>query len=230
MKQINIAIDGPAGSGKSTTAKLVAKRLHYIFIDTGLMYRALTLYCLVNKIDINDNRAVIKVLTNIRFSYDTNGNIYVNGIKQNSYDLISKKVVNHVSLISAIKAVRTFMVKIQRAIVQGFGYILAGRDIGTAVLPNAQLKVFLTATITKRAQRRVEQARQQGIVLELSSVQNNLQDRDRQDSDRKVSPLKKANDAIEIDNSNLSLDQIVDLIVTMVYEIKKNQCLLQMHS
>ncbi|WP_375315072.1 (d)CMP kinase [Spiroplasma endosymbiont of Tipula paludosa] len=225
MKQINIAIDGPAGSGKSTTAKLVAKRLHYIFIDTGLMYRALTLYCLVNKIDIDDNRAVIKVLTNIRFSYDANGNIYVNGVKQNSYDLSSKKVVEYVSPISAIKAVRTFMVKSQRAIVQGFGYILAGRDIGTVVLPNAQLKIFLTATVSKRAQRRVEQARQQGIVLELSNVQNNLQDRDRQDSDRKVGPLKKANDAIEIDNSNLSLDQIVDLIATMAYEIKKKSML-----
>lgn len=222
MRSINIAIDGPAGSGKSTTAQMVAEKLNYIFIDTGLMYRALTLYCLINKFDINSSSKVTAALEKIRFSYDQHGNIYVNGIKQNITELNSKKVAMKVSIISKIKKVRIFMVKSQRAIVQGTGYILAGRDIGTVVLPNAQLKVFLTATVDKRAQRRVEQARIQGIFLEYDSVYANLQDRDFLDSSRKVGPLKKAKDAIEIDNSNLTLEQIVDLICTMAYEIKSD--------
>lgn len=219
MRQINIAIDGPAGSGKSTTAQLVAKRLQYIFIDTGLMYRALTYYCLVNKINVHNHKEVAWVLNNVRFSYDAMGNIYLNGVRQNIVELSSKIVAENVSIISAFKKVRSFMVKNQRSIVQGTGYILAGRDVGTVILPDAELKIFLTATVKKRAQRRVEQARQQGIVLELDKVVNNLQQRDILDSTRKIGPLKQAKDAIVIDNSNLLLDQIVDLIVTMAYEI-----------
>ena len=221
MHKINIAIDGPGGSGKSTTAKIVAERLNYIFIDTGLMYRALTLHCLTNNINFKDRKKIVKLLNNLRFSYDTNGSIYVNGIKQNITELNSKEVSENVSLVSKIKAVRVFMVKVQRSIVQGRGYILAGRDIGTVVLPNAQLKVFLTATVSKRAHRRIEQARSQGIILDLKNIEKSLVERDFKDTNRKIGPLKKAKDAIEIDNTNLSLEQIVDLIVTMTYEFCK---------
>lgn len=211
-RKINIAIDGYSSCGKGTLAKALAKALHYTFIDTGAMYRAVTYSLLENFIDINNVEEVTKHLPslNISFNYQADKNFYytiLNGEVIES-EIRGMEVSNLVSPVSKIDAVRSFLVEQQRAIGVNKAVVMDGRDIGTVVFPNAELKIFMTAKPEIRAQRRLDELRYKGDTLTTyDEVLNNLNERDRIDSGRENSPLKPASDAIIIDNSFMTRDE-----------------------
>jgi len=210
-----IAIDGPAASGKSTTAKLVAKKLKVTYLDTGAMYRAVTLQLLRSKIDFVDIDKVSAILDDLIIDmFDHKG---VNIVKINDEDVTgeirSSNVTKYVSEVSALLSVRESMVVMQREIGHKTDCVIEGRDIGTIVFPNADYKFFMVADIKMRAKRRLKEMKQFGIVKSVKEVISELQSRDQKDSNRDNSPLRKAKDAIEIDTSNLSIDEQVDKII-----------------
>lgn len=220
MKKLIIAIDGPASSGKSTTAKLLAEKLGYLYIDTGAMYRAVTLMALRNNI-VDDEEKIINLARNldIQLKFE-NGQIsvFVDGIDV-SEDIRSLEVSNFVSPVSKIEEVRKIMVEKQRLMGKNGGVVMEGRDITTVVFPNADVKIFLTATIDERANRRVKEYRSKGVDIDFDKVVENIKERDRIDSSREVSPLRKSEDAIEIDTSNLTIEQQVNSILEKVNEV-----------
>lgn len=210
-----IAIDGPAGAGKSTIAKAVALRLGIEYIDTGAMYRAITLKGLKLGIDLEDE-------SSYSFLNDTvldieNGRVILDGIDV-STEIRSVEVTENVSTPSKIGIVRTFLVEYQRNISNSKSVIMDGRDIGTVVLPNAELKIYLNASVECRALRRMKEREACGIVKSLEETMKEIDDRDRKDSTRKISPLKCAEDACVIDSSNLSIEEVVNTIIKLVYE------------
>ncbi len=210
-----IAIDGPAASGKSTTAKLVAKKLNVTYLDTGAMYRAVTLQLLRSKIDFVDIDKVSAILDDLIIDmFDHKG---VNIVKINDEDVTgeirSSNVTKYVSEVSALLSVRESMVVMQREIGHKTDCVIEGRDIGTIVFPNADYKFFMVADIKMRAKRRLKEMKQFGIVKSVKEVISELESRDQKDSSRDNSPLRKAKDAIEIDTSNLSIDEQVDKII-----------------
>ena len=210
-----IAIDGPAASGKSTTAKLVAKKLKVTYLDTGAMYRAVTLQLLRSKIDFVDIDNVSAILDDLIIDmFDHKG---VNIVKINDEDVTgeirSSNVTKYVSEVSALLSVRESMVVMQREIGHKTDCVIEGRDIGTIVFPNADYKFFMVADIKMRAKRRLKEMKQFGIVKSVKEVISELESRDQKDSSRDNSPLRKAKDAIEIDTSNLSIDEQVDKII-----------------
>ena len=205
-KKITIAVDGFASCGKSTLAKGIAKVLDYAYIDTGAMYRAVTLYCIENEVNTEDNDAVQSALNNldIRFkTIDGKNTTFLNG-KNVEEDIRKMYVSKFVSEVAAVSSVRRAMVREQQEMGKEKGVILDGRDIGTVVFPDAELKLFMTASIEVRTQRRLLELQSKGQTVSLEEITENLQHRDRIDSTRADSPLKQANDAIVIDNSNLS--------------------------
>ena len=210
-----IAIDGPAGAGKSTIAKEIAKRLDLEYIDTGAMYRALTLKVINNKIDINDIDKIIEVAnsTSIKFK---NNSIYLDGIIVDGD--IRKNIVNtHVSNIAKIKEAREIMVSMQREMSRCSNIIMDGRDIGTVVFPNANYKFFLIASIEERARRRYLEILQKGEDnVSYEKVLKDIKTRDTIDSTRDISPLKKASDAYEIDTTDKSIEETVMEIINIV--------------
>lgn len=217
MKKIIIAIDGPAGSGKSTIAKIIANKFNLTYLDTGAMYRMITLYMLQNNIDIKNKNEVIKNLNLIKIEFKDN-NFLLNS--QNVNKLIRTKEVNeNVSIISAIKEVREKLVSLQREIAINKNSILDGRDIGTKVFPDADLKFFLVADAKERAKRRYKEEIEKGIDANFAEVLKIIEDRDYIDSHRTESPLKKANDAIEIDTTNMTIDEVVNEISKNIGEI-----------
>ncbi len=210
-----IAIDGPAASGKSTTAKLVAKKLKVTYLDTGAMYRAVTLQLLRSKIDFVDIDKVSAILDDLIIDmFDHKG---VNIVKINDEDVTgeirSSNVTKYVSEVSALLSVRESMVVMQREIGHKTDCVIEGRDIGTIVFPNADYKFFMVADVKMRAKRRLKEMKQFGIVKSVKEVISELESRDQKDSSRDNSPLRKAKDAIEIDTSNLSIDEQVDKII-----------------
>ena len=210
-----IAIDGPAASGKSTTAKLVAKKLKVTYLDTGAMYRAVTLQLLRSKIDFVDIDNVSAILDDLIIDmFDHKG---VNIVKINDEDVTgeirSSNVTKYVSEVSALLSVRESMVVMQREIGHKTDCVIEGRDIGTIVFPNADYKFFMVADIKMRAKRRLKEMKQFGIVKSVKEVISELESRDQKDSSRDNSPLRKAKDAIEIDTSNLSIVEQVDKII-----------------
>ena len=210
-----IAIDGPAASGKSTTAKLVAKKLKVTYLDTGAMYRAVTLQLLRSKIDFVDIDKVSAILDDLIIDmFDHKG---VNIVKINDEDVTgeirSSNVTKYVSEVSALLSVRESMVVMQREIGHKTDCVIEGRDIGTIVFPNADYKFFMVADIKMRAKRRLKEMKQFGIVKSVKEVISELESRDQKDSSRDNSPLRKAKDAIEIDTSNLSIVEQVDKII-----------------
>ena len=217
MKKIIIAIDGYSSCGKSTLAKQLAKKLNYIFVDSGAMYRAITLYFLRNHIDWNKNNEVKKALPEIHldFEYIEEGNqshILLNG--ENVDALIRDMLVSeNVSAVSTIKEVRDFAVAQQQQLGKKKGIVMDGRDIGTTVFPTAALKVFVTADIAVRVERRFKEMLEKGIIATIEEVQNNLELRDYIDSNREVSPLRKADDAIVLDNSNLTREEQLQIVL-----------------
>ena len=222
MKKINIAIDGHSSCGKSTIAKQLAQYFSYIYIDTGAMYRAVCLYCLEKEIILDgviDEKRLLRELDQIEvfFQYDSDKNVsetYLNGVNVEQ-DIRGLWVSENVSKVSKIKAVREKMVAIQQAIGEDKGVVMDGRDIGTVVFPDAELKLFVTASLEERALRR--HAELEGVSLK--NIIKNLGDRDFDDSTRAENPLKKAEDAIVIDNTNLSMEEQFELILKHSQEV-----------
>ncbi|MFY0593000.1 (d)CMP kinase [Roseivirga sp.] len=219
MKKINIAIDGLSGCGKSSTAKAVAKILHYKFIDTGAMYRAVTLYFLQEQVNLTSDKEVTNALDEISIDFTFNKESQKNETilnKQNVENEIRKMYVSEkVSAVSAIKAVRVAMVAQQQEMGKDKGVVMDGRDIGSVVFPDAELKVFMTASTEVRAKRRQEELAAKGEQVSLDEIIENLESRDHQDSTRKESPLLKVADAIEIDTSNLRFDDQVQKVLDL---------------
>lgn len=222
MKNIIIAIDGPAGSGKSTTAKIVAEKLGYIYIDTGAMYRAVTLACIEQNIEINDSEVAKLVDTlEIELRQSVNGQRTILNGRDVSDDIRTPEVTKLVSPVSAMEYVRTKMVKQQRQIGKIGGVVMDGRDIGTVVFPNADLKIYLVASIEARAVRRKLELSSKGFDVSIEDLKSQINARDQYDSTRNISPLRKAEDAIEIDTSNITIDQQTSRILNLVTNLIK---------
>ena len=217
-KNLIIAIDGPAGSGKSTTAKIVAQKLDFLYIDTGAMYRAMTYLALRNKIFDNQKKVVeLAERSDIELNFiDGVTQVKVNG--ENLTDNIRSIEVNkNVSKISKIEGLRKVLVKKQREMAtKGNGVVMEGRDIGTVVFPDADVKVFLTAIIDERAKRRAKEYAENGKQVSISEIKSNLQYRDIIDSNREASPLVKAEDAVVVDTSDVSIEEQVEQILNEV--------------
>ena len=217
MKKITIAIDGPAAAGKSTIAQEVAKRLNFTYIDTGAMYREVTLYCLNHQINCQNESEVEKVLNNINIELKPQHIVLLNN-QDVSFDIRSREVNANVSYIASYKNVRLFLVEQQRKMALHDSIVMDGRDIGSYVLPNADVKIFQVASVETRAQRRFLENKQKGIECTLTSILEEVKKRDYIDSHRDFAPLVKANDAIEIDTSNLTIDEVVDLVLKIINE------------
>ncbi len=221
MKKIVIAIDGYSACGKSSTAKQVASRLGYTFIDSGAMYRAVTLYLLNENVNLENINQVEDHLDQIEITFEDTS-ILLNG-KNVDTEIRTKAVNENVSAVSAISAVRRKMVAQQQTIGKNKGVVMDGRDIGTIVFPNAELKVFMIAEMGIRAKRRRKELLEKGIDEPLESITRNLQERDEVDSTRIDSPLVKAEDAIEIDTTNITLEeQIVQIEELAKEKINEN--------
>lgn len=205
MNNFIIALDGPAGSGKSTIAKIIAKDFNLTYLDTGAMYRMVALYILENNIDFSNLDEVKTALNNIKLDIVENS-FFLNGIDVSS-KIRTPEVTKLVSPVSAIKCIREKLVELQREISNGKNVILDGRDIGTVVFPNANLKIFLIASPEVRAERRVKDYLSKGIQESYEKVLKDIVERDHIDSTRKESPLKKASDAIELDTSYLNIEE-----------------------
>lgn len=222
-KGLQVAIDGPASSGKSTVAKIIAKRFGYVYCDTGAMYRSVTWAALENGIDVSDTKQVIDLARRIKITFEPgqpDQRVFVDG-HEVTKDIRTEKIAANVSAVAAIPEVRAQMVEQQRRIAQAGGIVMDGRDIGTTVLPDAQVKVFLVASAHERARRRYEENLQKGLATQsLDELEAAIKLRDQKDSTRKVSPLTQAKDAILIDTTSLTIDQVVDEISAL---IKKNQ-------
>ncbi|MEN0643422.1 (d)CMP kinase [Alkalicoccobacillus gibsonii] len=217
---VNIAIDGPAGAGKSTVAKLVSEELGFLYIDTGAMYRALTLAALREAVNMNSESELSQLLSkcHIQLVVNEEGASVLLNDEDVSKDIRSLEVNQNVSLVSSWEAVRVEMVERQRQLAQKTHSVLDGRDIGTYVLPNAQLKVFLTASVSERARRRHEEQLKKGMPSDYEQLKIDIARRDELDSTRAFAPLKKAEDAIEIDTTTLSISQVAQAITDLAKE------------
>lgn len=219
---MQVAIDGPASSGKSTISKMIAKENHFLYLDTGAMYRAVTLEVLRQNINLADEKqvaAMLRTLT-IRFSQQDgqqlvflNGQDVTNGIR-------SLEVTRNVSEVSAIKQIRKRLVQMQQEIAENHSIIMDGRDIGTVVLPQAELKIFLVASVEERANRRFKENQEKGIELDYQQLVEEIRHRDFLDSTRKESPLKKAEDAIEVDTTSMTIEEVVSTISKLIQEYR----------
>lgn len=214
MKDYIIAVDGPAGSGKSTISKIVAKELGFTYLDTGAMYRMITYFALQEETNLEDNNKVENLLN--RADLDIQGDKFILNGKDISKEIRGVEVTQNVSKIAAIKAVREKLVDMQRDISKGKKVILDGRDIGTVVFPNADLKVFLVASPEERAKRRVKDFASKGVEQSFDEVLKDIIKRDKMDSERKESPLKQAEDAILVDTSNMSIEEVCGKIIGLV--------------
>ena len=215
MKKISIAIDGPSAAGKSSIAKIVAKKLDYVYIETGSRYRGVAYYCLQNNIDLGDEQAVSEVLKDIKITMDSENRVYLNDCDVSS-EIRQDKVSMSASKVSSYQDVREFLVKQQRQMAKAGGVILDGRDIGTVVLPDAELKIYQSASVETRAMRRYLENKQRGLPADLETIKNDIEQRDYQDMNRKISPLKKADDAIVLDTSDLRIEEVVDEVLKLV--------------
>lgn len=217
-KGLQVAIDGPASAGKSTVAKIVAKNFNYIYVDTGAMYRSITYKAIQNNINLNDENKIVELLHKTKITF-TPGNpvqhVFIDG-EEVTDKIRSEKVTNNVSTVAALSLIRRELVKRQQEIAKDGGVIMDGRDIGTTVLPNADLKIFLIASVKERAERRYIENQKKGINITLEELKKEIEVRDYKDSHRKVSPLKKAKDAIEIDTTSLSIEQVSDKISSLI--------------
>lgn len=222
--KLAIAIDGVVASGKGTLAKLVAERLGYIHIDSGSLYRAITVYMLDKSISVTDTKTIIDSLADIKIEFEKSEDLVSKKILLNGQDVSSRiremVVSEHVSYVAAIPEVRHFVTGIQRSFASSGGIVIDGRDIGTVVLPDAELKIFLVADPEVRAKRRFKELQQKGETqVTYEEVLGNLRERDHLDSTREVSPLKQAEDGILLDSTNLTIPEVVD----KVYNLAKDR-------
>lgn len=220
MKTFSIAIDGPAGAGKSTIAKKIAQELKCIYIDTGAMYRSVGYYCLHNQIDYQDEKAVGEALEKINIVLKTSElgqEIYLNDVNV-SQSIRTDAVAAAASKVATYGQVRSELVKRQQEMAASQSIIMDGRDIGTVVLPFATLKVFLTASVDERANRRYKEYIEKGMNVSLETLKEEIKSRDEQDSTREISPLKKAEDAVELDTTHMPIEEIVEFIKNKLLE------------
>lgn len=223
-KQIAIAIDGPAAAGKSTVAKIVAHKLGYLYIDTGAMYRALTSKALEYRLSLDDEEALATLLENTVIELQQNQlgqRVLLDGIDVTA-EIRSPEVTNNVTHIAKHASVRADMVKRQQALALNTGVVMDGRDIGTYVLPNAEVKIFLIASVDERAKRRYDENIEKGFTVDLEELRAEILARDLSDSQREVSPLVKAEDAIEIDTTSLSIQDVAERILKAATQIIEN--------
>jgi cytidylate kinase len=217
---INIAIDGPAGAGKSTIAKEIAKKINFVYVDTGAMFRSMALYLLNNNIDPENEELVSSSCPDmdITITYvDGEQQVILNG-ENVSGKIRTEEVGKTASTIAKYGAVRTKLLELQRALASKEQVIMDGRDIGTAVLPNAELKVYLTASSDERARRRVKQLEENGMEADFEEIKADIIKRDEQDMNREIAPLKQADDAVLVDSSDMSVEEVVNHIVSLYQE------------
>jgi len=212
---MNIAIDGPAGAGKSTIARLVARKLGFIYVDTGAMYRAIALYIIDNEIDISDEEKLRASLENVHINiiYENNMQHVFLNLQDVSAEIRSEKVGNMASKTAALAPVRAKLLDIQRDIAAKNDCVMDGRDIGTNILPNAEVKIYLTASVDVRAKRRYDELITHGETPSLERIKKDIETRDYQDMHRELAPLMQAEDAILVDSSDMSIDQVVEAII-----------------
>jgi len=210
----NVAVDGPAGAGKSTIARLVAKEKGYIYVDTGAMYRALAVHFLKKGIAPEDTQGIIEACgdADVSIRYE-NGiqQVYLNGENVTSM-LRTEEVGNMASRTSAIPAVREKLLELQRSLARTQDVIMDGRDIGTNILPDADVKIYLTASVETRAKRRYDELREKGEACDLESIAHDIRERDERDMTREIAPLKQAEDAVLVDSSDMTIQEVVDKI------------------
>jgi len=218
MKNLIVAIDGPAGSGKSTIAKLLAKKYDLTYIDTGAMYRMITLYLLENNIDINDLKEVERVLNTVNL--DMQGDKFFLDNVDVSTKIREKRINDNVSKVASIKIVRSNLVDLQRKISNNKNVILDGRDVGTVIFPNAQVKIFLIASPEERARRRYNEFLEKKTEITYDEVLKSIKERDHIDSTRDESPFVKADDAIELDSTNLTIEDVINFISKEIEKAK----------
>jgi len=218
MKKINIAIDGPASSGKSTVAKILAKEYGYIYTDTGAMYRSVTYLAMQHHVDFDDEEQLVALIERYPITFkqtETGQLIFVDG--QDVTEAIRQpQVTNNVSVVSAHEKVRHELVRQQQKIAEDGGVVMDGRDIGTVVLPKAEVKIFLVASVIERAERRFKENQSKGITTDFDTLKKEIEQRDYLDSTREVSPLKQAEDAVRIDTTGLTIDEVVAAIKAVV--------------
>ena len=219
-KNISVAIDGPSAAGKSTIAKMVAKKENFIYIDTGAMYRCVAYYCLAQKIDLNDEKAVEQAIEHIQIRLTPDNKVYLND-EDVSNQIRQDQVSLGASCVSKYQVVRSFLVDEQRKMAKAGNVILDGRDIGTVVLPNADLKIYQIASVETRAKRRYLENLERGLDADLETIKKEIEERDYQDTHREISPLKKAEDAIELDTSSLTLEEVVEQVLTLIQKAKE---------
>lgn len=220
MTQTTIAIDGPASSGKSTVAKIVAQKLNLIYIDTGAMYRTIAFEALKHHIPLADEKKITDLSKQTRITFNTNEGtqtVFSNGVDVTE-NIRSQQVTNSVSQVAAYPEVRKELVDQQREMATNTGVVMDGRDIGTVVLPNADVKLFLVATVEARARRRHKENCQKGIMTSLEVLTEEIEQRDYKDSHRESSPLVQAKDAIRLDTTSLSIEEVVATILKIVEE------------
>ena len=211
----NIAIDGPAGAGKSTIARRVAKELSFIYVDTGAMYRAMALYLLRKEVNKDDTEQIGNICQDAEISIEyQNGEqiVLLNDENVNSY-LRTEEVGNMASVSSAVPRVREKLHSLQRKLARDMSVVMDGRDIGTTILPDADVKIYLTASSLTRAKRRYLELQEKGTVCNLDEIQKDIEERDQRDMNREISPLRQAEDAVLVDSSDLTIQQVVDRIL-----------------
>lgn len=220
LKNTVIAIDGPAGSGKSSVARLVAERLGFLYVDSGAIYRSYTLECLRRNIGVDDEASLVNRLSPLDITIESVGDrtaILLNG-EDVTEDIRSLEVTNAVSAVSKVPGVRALVAERLRELARSGPVVIEGRDIGTVVFPDADLKVFMQASLDERARRRFKELRAAGVGVEYEQVKREIVKRDKQDSEREISPLRISNEAIVFDTTNLDLEQSVAFIVKKVKE------------
>lgn len=216
-----ITLDGPSGAGKSTIAKLLAHKLSFKYLDTGAMYRAVTLYIIKHNININDDNEVISALNNLNIRFDKYGKVYLND-EDVTEAVRSLEVVNLVSKVSSIGAVRKNMVSLQRKIAENDNYVVDGRDIGSVVFPNSKYKFYIDASLEERSKRRYNEELSKGKNINYEDVKESIRKRDEIDSNREDSPLVVPQNANIIDTTNMTIDDAVKEITNVVLNIKSN--------
>lgn len=216
-----IALDGPSGAGKSTIAKLLAKKLSFKYLDTGAMYRAVTLYMIKHHVDINNNSEVISALNNLSINFDNAGRIYLDD-EDVTEAIRSMKVVNLVSKVSSISIVRQNMVSLQRKIAEGGNYVVDGRDIGSVVFPDSKYKFYMDASLDERAKRRYNEELSKGKNITYEEVRESIRKRDEFDSNREDSPLVVPKNANIIDTTSMTINEVVEKIANVILNIKSN--------
>ncbi|TFE03208.1 (d)CMP kinase [Jeotgalibacillus salarius] len=216
-KNIRIALDGPAAAGKSTAAKKIAENLGFIYIDTGAMYRTLTYKAIKNKVDPKNEQELYNLLMNtvIELKPGKEGQLVFLDGQEVTAEIRQQEITKNVSDVALHKLVRSEMVRRQQELVKNGGIVMDGRDIGTAVIPDAELKIFMSATADERARRRFEEHKIQGITSDFEQLKAEIEKRDHIDSTRAVSPLIKAKDAIELDTTHMSISDVVKKVMTL---------------